>query len=165
MNIHNLFKLGMDREIPLLLPMPAGMHLNVGCGEKKIPNTIGLDLPERDADSDDIPWGDSMVTGIHAYHFLEHVKDPVKMLLEFQRVLLPGGVVNIVVPYYTSQMAAQDLDHKSVWTEETWRVLFDNPYYNKNKVEWQFTVGVNIIIGVVERNMCLMTQLIKGEAS
>lgn len=161
MNIQDLFKLGMDREIPELVPMPVGFHINVGAGNKIIPGATAIDYPEWDADVQPIPCTDGDVTGIHAYHFLEHVKDPVKMLLEFQRVLAPGGVVNIVVPYYTSQMAAHDLDHKSVWTEETWRVLFGNPYYNKNKVDWQFTVGTNIIIGVVERNMCLMTQLIK----
>ena len=101
----------------------------------------------------DLPFESNSIDGIFVFHFLEHVKDVPKVLLDFQRVLKVGGIVNIVVPYYTSQMQAQDLDHKNQFCEETWRVLFRNPYYDKNAVEWQFKVNTNIIIGVCERNL------------
>jgi len=164
MNVQELFKLGMKRDIPELLDFPNGPFntiINVGCGNTHIEGTIGVDYPEWDADKDALPFSDDSIDGIHAYHFLEHCKEPVKILQEFQRVLKPGGVVNIVVPYYSSLLQAQDLDHKHSFTEETWKTLFNNQYYNKNKIEWKFHIGTNIIIGVVERNMCLMTQLIK----
>lgn len=159
--IQEQFFIGMDRTIPDLVEPPRGLAINLGAGNKIVAGAVSLDYPEWDADIERIPYPDESVALIHAYHFLEHLHDPVAMLRECQRVLVPGGVLNIVVPYYTSQMQAHDLGHKHAFCEETWRNLFGNPYYAKDREGWQFVVGVNIIIGVVERNLCLMTQLIK----
>ncbi len=161
MNTEELFQIGMDRTIGHLLDMKDGIHLNIGAGNKKISDTIPLDYPDWDADIDPIPYADESISGIHAYHFLEHCAKPVKVLLEMQRVLKIGGVCNIVVPYYSSQMMCQDLDHKHSFCEETWHILFRNKYYDKNRIEWNFYVQYNVIIGIKERNLCLMTQLLK----
>lgn len=161
-SILDVFQVGMDRNIPAFLPFPPGRVLNIGAGNKVIHGAHVVDYPNYDADMDArLPYPDGFIAGIHAYHFLEHVQRPVEVLQEFQRVLQPGGVANIVVPYYNSQMNAQDLDHKSSFTETTWQVLFRNPYYNKNRITWELEVGANLIIGLVERNLCLCTQLIK----
>lgn len=166
MNFQDLFELAMDRPVPDLehycpdFPIPF-TSLNLGAGEKVIPGTAALDYPSWDADKDPIPWPNNSVDVIHAYHFLEHCSDPVAMLVECQRVLKPGGYMNICVPYYTSQMMAHDLDHKHPFCEDTWKILFKNPYYNKNKIDWKFRIGFNLICGIVERNLCLLTQLIK----
>ena len=161
MLIEELFWQGMDRNIPCLVDPPGGLALNVGAGNKVIEGAIPLDYPEWDADKDPLPFDNNEISTIHAYHFLEHIRDPVGMLLEFQRTLMVGGVINIVVPYYTSQMAAHDLDHKHVFCEETWRVMLGNPYYDKHKIEWKLKVGTNVIMGVVERNLALITQLVR----
>ncbi len=72
--------------------------------------------------------------------------------------------MNIVVPHRLSQMAYHDLDHKSFWCEETLKNLFTTTYYLKNREQrWRFRIGTNVIIGIVERNLALMTQLIKTE--
>lgn len=152
----------MDRTIPQLQHFPEeGLILNIGAGKKHVAGSIPLDFPEWDADYQRIPYNDEVVAGIHCYHFLEHCARPVAVLLEFQRVLRVGGCANIVVPYYNSSMQAQDLDHKARYCETTWKTLFTNPYYDKNRVDWKFAVGTNVIMGVVERNLCLVTQLIK----
>jgi len=161
-NIEDLFQLGMDRLIIPASPLAqeGDVCLNLGAGNKVIPRAIALDLPEWDADSMKIPHISSSVDHIYAFHFLEHVADPVGVLRECQRVLKPGGTIHIVVPYYTSQMQAHDLYHKHVFCEETWRNLFSTPYYERG-FSWQLEIGLNIIIGIVERNLCLMTQLHK----
>lgn len=159
-----MFYLGMDRTIPNIWQPPSqafGTAFNLGSGSKVIPGAIPLDYPQWDADRDLIPAMANSVTMIHAYHFLEHVRDPIRVLQECQRVLVPGGVINIVVPYYNAQIAAQDLDHKHQFCEQTWQILFANPYYDKNKIEWKLRVHFNLICGIVERNLCLMTQLVK----
>jgi SAM-dependent methyltransferase len=165
MTIQDLFRVGMDRDIPAVIDYNAldGLKLNLGAGNKKIPGAVALDLPEWDADRDPIPYPDGAVAVIHAYHFLEHVQDPVKMLAECQRVLRPGGLMIIVVPYYTSQMMAHDLTHKHAFCEETWKITFRNPYYKQagSPPEWKFEVRLNLIIGIVERNLALVTQLIR----
>jgi SAM-dependent methyltransferase len=167
-DIASFFNAGMDRELYRLHNRAnviganiIGLHLNVGAGNKQIEGNIDLDLPDWDADTQPIPYQNDSVIVINAFHFLEHVYEPVRVLLEFQRVLKPGGLVNICVPYYSSSMAFQDLDHKHFFTENTWRILFSNHYYNKNQIEWRFKVGLNIIMGIEERCLCLLTQLIK----
>lgn len=181
-DIHDLFWWGMDRQVPSIVG-PHGPEddadaymrpfcLNLGAGNKEINWPIGwevenLDLPEWDADDDGLnKFDSSSVDGIFAFHFLEHLIDPVSMLWECQRVLRVGGVMSIVVPYYTAQIMAHDLDHKHPFCEDTWKVLFNTPYYDKNKVgpsgeSWSFDIGFNMIMGIVERNLVLVTQLIK----
>jgi predicted SAM-dependent methyltransferase len=103
-NIISQFKLGMDRTILPLQPFLKGLILNVGAGNKQIPGAIPLDWPSWNADRDVIPYDSETVAGIHCYHFLEHCADPIRILAEFQRVLINGGMVNIVVPFYSSSM-------------------------------------------------------------
>jgi predicted SAM-dependent methyltransferase len=152
----------MDRDIPPIHRWDEhGLVFNLGCGKKIIQGAINLDLPSWDANLNTISAGTDSTDCVHAYHFLEHLDNPIAMLAEIQRVLKPGGVANIVVPYYNSQMSAQDLSHKSVWCETTWQNLFKNTYYMRPGENWRLRVHLNIIIGVVERNLCLMTQLVK----
>jgi ubiquinone/menaquinone biosynthesis C-methylase UbiE len=160
-----MFRLGADNiSTPIWVPdAEDGKILNVGCGEKKIINAYHLDLPEWNADKEAIPFGDDFFASVYAIHFLEHVKKPVKVLREIQRVLRPGGHLNVVVPYYSSQIAYHDLDHKSFWCEDTWKHLFQTKYYKKDHEDWQFEIGANFIMGVAERNMMLFTQLVKQE--
>ncbi len=161
MNFNEFFKLAMDRDTCKILPNSKGIVLNLGAGNKLIPGAVALDYPLWDADNCHIPYPDDSINQIHAYHFLEHCKYPVEILKECQRVLKLGGHISICVPYYTSQMSAHDLDHKHQFCEETWKTLFSTPYYDKNKIEWKFKIGFNLICGIAERNMCLLTQLIK----
>ena len=155
----------MKRELPKLLSFPHGSDctiLNLGAGNAPIRFAVGLDLPDWDADCMRIPYEDESVDGIHAYHFLEHVKNPISMLLEIQRVLKPGSHINIVVPYYTSSMAVHDLTHEHFFCEDTWKTLFDNPYTSPQvKERWRLKVHANFIMGIVQRNLALFTQLIK----
>jgi hypothetical protein len=61
-------------------------------------------------------------------------------------------------------MMAHDLTHKHAFCEDTWKITFDNPYYKQAgspEEGWLFEVRLNIIIGIVERNLCLLTQLIR----
>lgn len=163
MNFQLLFKYAMDRKVPELIENAwhGEIVLNLGAGNKIIPGVISHDFPIWDADKEYLPYENEEVSQIHAYHFFEHCQNPVKVLQECQRVLVPGGHMNICVPYYSAAIASQDLDHKHFFTEETWKTLFKNQYYDKNKIEWKFRIGFNMICGIVERNLCLLTQLIK----
>jgi SAM-dependent methyltransferase len=105
------------------------------------------------------------VGGAVAFHFMEHLAkdDAIKMIQEVERVLAPGGVFNMVTPYWMSEMAYQDLDHKTFWTENTFRNLFNNPYYDGTMPRnWKFKVQTCLIMGVVHRNLALVTQLVKS---
>lgn len=159
------FEAGMARPLPFFRGRYAGVSYNLGAGRKDIGDAINLSYEDGwNGEVDPIPAADGSVSTIYAFHFLEHLSHPVGVLLEAHRVLCKGGAMNIVVPYYRSQMAFQDLDHKSFYCEDTWKELFSNPYYDTTKgenFEWQFDIGLNIIIGLKERNLALLTQLIR----
>jgi len=163
MDIEIWFALAMKRG--LLPPIETGhmLSLDLGAGNTPVPGAEVLDYPEWKA-PEPIPYGDASVGTVWAHHFFEHLSghDAILTLREVQRVLRPRGLANIVVPYYSSQMQAQDLDHKSVWCEETWRNLFKNPYYTKEREEpWELSVYTCFILGLNERNLALFTQLRK----
>lgn len=152
----------MKREIPSLLPN-YGRMLELGPGFTPLPGCSDyLDYPEWNADIDVLPdeWTEKFDV-VHMYHFLEHVKNPVGVLLDCQKVLMPGGHANIVVPYGNCDLAIEDIDHKHRFTEETWRKLFNNNGYDKNKHKWRLEVHACFIMAVANRNMGLFTQLVK----
>ena len=163
MEFQDFFKIAMNRNVPYIYDNMSNVCLNLGAGNKIIRGIIPLDYPDWDADKEPIPYKDESVGIIYAFHFLEHCQNPVKILQECQRVMITGGILNICTPYYTSQMQAHDLDHKHFFCEDTYRILFNNPYYDKNRIDWKFEIGFNLICGIVERNLCLLTQLIKKE--
>lgn len=162
-NAIEFLRLGAFRpEIPDWEPDVPGLTLNLGPGKKPIKNAVPLDWPAWNADTMPIPYDDETVSNIYMIHFLEHVKNPVVMLRECSRVLLPGGHLNIVVPYWRTESAHSDLDHKSWWTEDSFNRLFASQYYDKNNIsDWRFKVGMNIIAGIVERNLMVLAQLIR----
>jgi SAM-dependent methyltransferase len=163
-SFQDMFLWGMSRIIPTIAPLPVGPVLNLGAGNKPLPfETINLDLPEWDARSDDIPFPSDSVAGVYAFHFLEHLDGEIviRVLKECQRVLKPGGSINIVVPYYNTNLQAHDLNHKSRFCEETWRNLLCDRSYDHGGADWRLIIGFNVICGIVERNICLMTQLVR----
>jgi SAM-dependent methyltransferase len=161
LSFQGLFALGMKRHLPELLLMPEGTIINLGPGYSPIPGTIGHDLPAYNAEVNSLPYTDGSVSGIHCYHFLEHISDPVRVLRDMQRVLAPGGVVNIVVPYYSANIASTDLDHKHFFSEKTFPNLFNNTGYAKNHDGWKLSVHFSLIAAIVERNLCLFVQLVR----
>lgn len=161
--MRELFELGM-KYLPAEIIAPSGLVVNLGAGNSPIPGTMSLDYPGWDAEKDGLPFEDGEVDGIYAFHFLEHLSgaNVIRLLSEVQRTLRVGGVATFGVPHRLGAMAFQDLDHKSFWTEDSWKTLFSNPYYEKNRERpWQLGVNFNMIMGRNERNLMLFTQLQK----
>lgn len=164
-NFTEFFYYGMDREIvdPKPIIPQSGITINLGAGNKKITGAYALDLPEWDGEKDKIPFNSNSVKVIHAYHFLEHLTTNgiMNVLKESDRVLQQGGYMNITVPYYSSQIMAHDITHKTPFCEDTWKVLFAKNYYDNKLPKLNLVVTFNMIMGIVERNICLFTQLTK----
>lgn len=162
--IQDLFEIGMARLIPALLNEFGGVQINIGAGTyKTLMNAWPLDYPEWDARTDRLPYASESVDVLHCYHFLEHFdgETVVKILHEFERVLKVGGHINISTPYYNSHLQAKCLDHKSMWNESTWDNLFNQYSYDNGSGEWDLEVHTTFIMGVEEKNLALLTQLVK----
>jgi hypothetical protein len=100
---------------------------------------------------------------LHCYHFLEHLTgaDAISFLREAERVMVPNkSVLNFAIPFYNSSGMAQDLTHRSFWCETTFDNLFKNKWYSPAG-EWKLDVHAIMIMGVVERNLALIGQLIR----
>lgn len=159
MTIQELFLLGMKRRIPTL-PMPSPLDgkpvLNVGAGNHQIPGTTPIDLPRYNADTGPLPYETESIGGIHAYHFLEHVEEPVWVLQDFQRVLVPGGVAAVGVPHACSMMAFNDMDHKTFFTEKSFPYLLGSKYYDKHSgMNWEIALVAQFIMGIKASNLML----------
>jgi hypothetical protein len=158
----DLFLFAMKRSLPRL-QCPVGMTLDLGSsGKYQVPGAVSLGLPAWRFPQDNIPAQDETVSLIHCYHFLEHLSgdDAIELLREVERVLIPGGVMNYCMPYYNSNLMAQDLTHKSFWNEDSFRNLFENDYYNPAGT-WNMQVHFQVIAGIAERNLALIGQLVK----
>lgn len=164
-NMLETFCLGMDR-YPMEFKVPVsdtGLSINLGAGRKQIFGADGLDW-ESGWEAPSLPYDDGAVDNIWAFHFFEHLEGAkvVEMLKECQRVMHSGSTLNIVSPHYTAEAAFQDLDHKSFWTESTFKNLLENEYYEgKVTRSWDLQIRSVMIMGVVQRNLAVVAQLVK----
>jgi hypothetical protein len=64
------------------------------------------------------------------------------------------------MPYYNSNLAAECLDHRSMWNENSFRNLFENSGFNVAG-DWELRQHFLMIAGIVERNLCIIGQLVR----
>ena len=162
MTFQDLFLFAMKRPLNNLMVVP-GPSFDLGAsGRYRVPGSIALGLPDWSFPRDNIPAKDETVAMVHCFHFLEHLsgENAIYLLREVERVLIKGGVMNYCMPYYNSNLMAQDLTHKSAWNEESFRNLFENKFYDPAG-DWDLKVNFQIIAGIVERNLSLIGQLVK----
>lgn len=111
--------------------------LDMGCGRKKIPGAIGLDInPEADADIlHDLnifpyPFEDNEFDQVHCDSILEHLDDFFQVMEEIHRITTCGGIVQGKVPYYTSFDAYTDPTHKHFFTSRSFDYFREDHVYN-----------------------------------
>ena len=102
------------------------LMLDLGCGNKKRPGTIGVDYNSRvDGDiSHDLnvfpyPFESESVDRVYIDNCLEHLDSPMSVMEEIHRILKPGGEVKVIVPYFRSPSAFHDPTHKTFYTVES----------------------------------------------
>ncbi len=91
-NTHKQF----NQDIQLLSPIVSGKGIDIDCGSDKIcEDAIAIDSGGGEIDLS--AFADGELDYVIARNKLELYADPVKTLLEFGRVLKPGGVIGLVV--------------------------------------------------------------------
>jgi SAM-dependent methyltransferase len=95
------------------------MILDVGCGIKKFPGSIGIDRNVHtnadvvcDLDVFPYPFRDASFESVRAIHVIEHVADVIRTMEEFHRLLVPAGRVVIATPHYTDFSSFCDPTHR-----------------------------------------------------
>ncbi|MSU55781.1 MAG: class I SAM-dependent methyltransferase [Candidatus Taylorbacteria bacterium] len=86
--------------------LPKGsVIVNIGSGAEIIrEDIINVDIDPYPgvritADIHTLPFKDSSVDAVISESVLEHVKDPIRAVAEMRRILKPGGLLYIVVPF------------------------------------------------------------------
>ncbi|MDA8138504.1 MAG: glycosyltransferase [Desulfobacteraceae bacterium] len=158
------FRDGLHPEASALYPLCRGKGIDVGCGSHKVhAKAIGIDItpPDRHgnagcengrmsqadlvASGDALPIRDETLDYVVARHNLEHYDDPILALMEWQRVLKPGGALGLVVPDQRYRNTIQlDPTHKHVFTPSSLRRIlelmkgFDIIYMDALVCRWSF---------------------------
>ena len=120
---------------------PTRIKLDIACGQNKQQGYVGIDLSpnvgaELVHDLEQYPWPveDDLVEEAFCSHYVEHVSDLCAFMNELYRILMPGGKVTIITPYYTSMRAWQDPTHKRAISEATY-LYFNKEWRTNNKLD------------------------------
>lgn len=93
--------------------------LNLGCGLKRIPEAVNLDItpetkPDVIHDLNQLPWplADNQFREVLAYDVIEHLDDFIGVMEEIHRVCQDRAVVRITVPHFSGPEAYTDPTHR-----------------------------------------------------
>ena len=100
--------------------------VNLGCGNKKYPGAVGVDISNRynpdivhDLNVSPYPFESDEVDLCILDNVLEHLESPIAVMTELHRILKPGGNVKVIVPYFRSRWAYIDPTHKTFYTVDS----------------------------------------------
>jgi SAM-dependent methyltransferase len=131
------------------------MTLDVGCGIKKYPGSIGIDINPAtaadvicDLDRFPYPFADRSFDRLRAIHVIEHLTDVVRTMEEFHRLVRPGGRIRIETPHYTDYSSFCDPTHKQHLNSFSFRYFGDKDggfgYYTKAKFK-EISVRITLL--------------------
>jgi SAM-dependent methyltransferase len=127
-----------------LRPAQRGRILDVGCGSKKPPGAVGIDLsPQTDADVvhdlNTRPWpleSDSF-DEILLQDVLEHLREPYEVFAEVHRVARPGARVQLRTPHFSSSLAYSDPTHLHFFSAAAIRALAEPGFSHYSDVRFR----------------------------
>lgn len=96
-----------------------GKTLDIGCGRRKEPGSIGLDY-NVDATAADLiadlnqplPFADNTFDLVRAVHVIEHLNDVIEAVDEIHRITKRGGAIYLVTPHHTDAISWRDPTHR-----------------------------------------------------
>jgi predicted SAM-dependent methyltransferase len=113
------------------------IKLNLGCGDQYLEGYVNCDILETvkvdekfDLTNFPYPFEDNYADEILLDNVLEHLPDIVATMRELHRVLKPGGVVKIFVPYGKADRAIQDPTHVHFFTEKSMNYFTDGYHFS-----------------------------------
>ena len=140
---------------PSLTRVSAPAILDVGCGIRKFPGSIGIDLNPAsaadvicDLDRFPYPFTDRSFERLRAIHVVEHLTDIIRTMEEFHRLVKPGGRIRIETPHYSDYSSFCDPTHKHHLNSFSFKYFGDDHggfgYYSQAKFR-EISVRVTLL--------------------
>lgn len=114
------------------------MNINLGCGDKKMDDAIGVDFRQTDAvdvrhDLSSYPWpfADNEFANAYATDIIEHMVWVFPFVDECWRIIKPTGHLYIRTTYFSSEQSYTDPTHFHFFTLESFD--FFDPDTNMGK--------------------------------
>ena len=140
---------------------PTPRILELGCGPRKRPGVIAMDVNPASAadiihDLNEFPYplADDQFDEVICEHVLEHLNDLIKVMEELHRVVMPGGLIRIYAPYFTSIHQFRDPTHRIFFSAHTFDYFipgtpvfefrYSSVQFMLRKVEFPVTPGAGI---------------------
>lgn len=127
--------------------------LDLGCGISKRHGSIGVDsnprvLPDvvHDLNFFPYPFKSKYFDEVYMDNSLEHLNEVIPVIEEIYRIIKPGGLVKIIVPYFRSLWAFGDITHKKFFTVRSME-MFDT--YSSIAKKYDYTKARFIIEKIV----------------
>jgi len=98
-----------------------------------------------------LPFEDASFDGVVAKDLLEHVADPVAVVVEMLRVLRPGGRLFASSPD-AQKWAWDDYTHRRPFTRKSYRLLFADQGFVVERVGYESVMpGIGVFSGWTQR--------------
>lgn len=129
------------------------MKLNLGSGLTKIPGFLNVDSnplckPDILADVEKkLPFEDSSVDEIRAYHIFEHINDFFGFVQELYRICKHKAIIDIEVPHPRHDIFLGDVGHIRPITVENLK-QFSKKYNQYEMEKWNSNIGYAISLDV-----------------
>lgn len=139
------------------LPEKKGKALDLGCGNRKIPGSTGIDSdPNSNADiifdlEKGIPMKDEMMNLVICRHLLEHLHDPVYFFDEIYRVLKKDGGLILVTEKPKAKKFWDDPTHVRPYNRKSLETLSEKAGFKKYQVYNWGIKGINRLPELISR--------------
>ena len=127
------YLLGMKVKKMVLTSLNEISILDVGCGSSKTFGSIGIDcLPLKGVDIvhdlNIFPWPlkDESFERIIFSHSISHLNNVIDVIIECNRLLRPGGYLEVVAPHYSSDNFNTDPTHRFPLGSRSMNYFVDN---------------------------------------
>ncbi len=128
------------------------IELELGCGNRKRHRqAIGIDMldyPDVGIVGDIYEalalFPDQSVDAVYSYHFVEHIPDVPKLLLELARIVKSRGLVEFVAPHFSNPYFYSDPTHRSFFGLYTFCYFADKSPFSREVPTYGNTINFGI---------------------
>lgn len=125
--------------------------LNMGCGKDVRQGYVNLDMTKfpgvdvvHDLDSFPYPFKANTFDYVLCDNVLEHLDNIPKVMQELHRICKNGAKIRIMVPYYNSKGATNDVTHRHFFNYDSFQPFYQKDHRSNNLISDFNLVSLNL---------------------